>query len=140
MIDILEVLLSAKEKLPKREDRFCVVGEEDGKGNIIFHKRYIYNPKRKSKPVKMAVTDFWGTSESFVGGVYQARFLPKDKKLSEEESLKKLKRLQKSLKAVSRTKRKTIKAKATKPSKNKTTKNKTTKDKTTKNKATTRKK
>ena len=97
----MEILLSAKEKTQKREDRFSIVGEDDGKGCIVFHKHYLYNPKRKSKPIRIPVKDFWGTADSFVGGVYKAQYLPEDKKSSPEETKKKLKRLQKYLKAES---------------------------------------
>ncbi len=97
MLDILEVLLSAKQKTQKREDRFSIVGEDDGKGCIVFHKHYLYNPNRKSKPIKISVKDFWGTADSFVGGVYQAQYLPEDKKASPEETKKKLRRLQRYL-------------------------------------------
>ena len=98
MLDIREILLSGKEKTQKREDRFSIVGEDDGKGCIILRKYYLYNPKRKSKPIKIPVKDFWGTSASFVGGVYKAQYLPEDKKSSPAETKKKLKRLQKYLK------------------------------------------
>ena len=99
MLDIRDILLSAKEKTQKREDIFSLVGEDDGKGCIVLHKHYLYNPKRKSKPIKIPVKDFWGTAESFIGGVYKAQYLPKDKKKDPKETQKKLKRLQKYLKA-----------------------------------------
>lgn len=96
--DIREVLLSSEEKIVKREDRFCIVGEDDGQGNIVLYKHYLYNPKRKSKPIKIPVKDFWGTAESFENGVYRAKFLPKKKKLSLKEETKKLKHFSKYLK------------------------------------------
>ena len=105
MLDIRDILLSGKEKTQKREDRFSIVGEDDGKGCIILRKYYLYNPKRKSKPIKIPVKDFWGTSASFIGGVYKAQYLPKDKKSSPAETQKKLKRLQKYLKADSAAKK-----------------------------------
>lgn len=98
MLDIREILLSAKVKTQKREDRFSIVGEDDGQGCIVLYKRYLYNPKRKSKPIKIPVKDFWGTAESFVGGVYKAQYLPEDKKASPKETQKKLRRLQRYLK------------------------------------------
>lgn len=98
MLDIMQVLLSSEEKLPKREDRFSIVGEDDGKGNIILHKYYLYNPKRKSKPIIIPVKDFWGTAGSFVGGVYRAQYLPKKEgQENEKETLRKLRRFQRYL-------------------------------------------
>lgn len=107
MLDIRDILLSSKEKTQKREDVFSLVGEDDGKGCIVLYKHYLYNPKRKSKPIKIPVKDFWGTAESFVGGVYKAQYLPKDKKTNPKETQKKLKRLQKYLKAGSSVKKST---------------------------------
>ena len=98
MLDIMQVLLSSEEKLPKREDRFSIVGEDDGKGNIILHKYYLYNPTRKSKPIVIPVKDFWGTAGSFVGGVYRAQYLSKKEgQEDEKETLRKLRRFQRYL-------------------------------------------
>ena len=108
MLDIMEILLSSKDKAPKRENRFSIVGEDDGKGCIVFYKRYLHNPNRKSKPIKIPVKDFWGTADSFVGGVYKAQYLPEDKKASPEETKKKLRRLQRYLKADSAGKKGTV--------------------------------
>lgn len=88
-------LLSSARK--KQKERFAVVGEDDGMGCIVFYKKYLDNPGKKSKPLKIPVKDFWGTKDSFIGGVYQAKFLPEEKRLSPEEAQKKLKRLQKYL-------------------------------------------
>lgn len=97
--DILDILLSGEDKPQKREDRFYLVGEDDGQGCIVLRKHYLYNPKRKSRAIKIPVTEFWGTAESFVGGAYKAQYLPEDKRPDPKESLKKLRRLQKYLKA-----------------------------------------
>lgn len=119
MLDIREILLSSDEKPQKREDRFSLVGEDDGQGNIVLYRHYLYNPNKKTKPIKIPVKDFWGTAESFIGGVYKAQYLPKKKKgkkTSLEESEQKLKRLQKYLKAGTSKKKKTRKTKTcTKP-------------------------
>lgn len=133
MLDIMQVLLSSEEKLPKREDRFSIVGEDDGKGNIILRKYYLYNPTRKSKPIVIPVKDFWGTAGSFVGGVYRAQYLPKKEgQENEKETLRKLRRFQRYLrmekKATSENK-KTNKVKKSCPSKSTAKKNTTTKTK-----------
>ncbi len=112
--DILDVLLSGQDEPQKREDRFYLVGEDDGQGCIVLHKHYLYNPKRKSKPIKIPVREFWGTAESFVGGAYKAQYLPEDKRTDPKESLKKLRRLQKYLKAANEEIRKSRKKKACK--------------------------
>ena len=133
MLDIMQVLLSSEEKLPKREDRFSIVGEDDGKGNIILRKYYLYNPTRKSKPIVIPVKDFWGTAGSFVGGVYRAQYLPKKEgQENEKETLRKLRRFQRYLrmekKATSENK-KINKVKKSCPSKSTAKKNTTTKTK-----------
>ena len=122
MLDIREILLSSDDCPPKREERFSIVGEDDGQGNIVLHRHYLYNPKRKSKPIKIPVKDFWGTAESFIGGVYKAQYLPKNKrkKTTQKESEKKLKLLQKNLKKSIKTCNKSQKNFSTKKSKNNT--------------------
>jgi hypothetical protein len=124
VLDIREILLSGKEKTQKREDLFSIVGEDDGKGCIILRKHYLYNPKRKSKPIKIPVKDFWGTAGSFIGGVYKAQYLPEDKKANPKETQKKLKRLQKYLKAESPKKKSTASKKSSCKTTNKKTKKK----------------
>ena len=112
--DLLDILLSGNEEPQKREDRFSLVGEDDGQGCIVLHKHYLYNPKRKSKPIKIPVREFWGTAESFIGGAYKAQYLPEDKRTDPKESLKKLRRLQKYLKAANEEIRNSRKKKASK--------------------------
>ncbi len=132
MPDILEVLLSGKEEIQKREERFSLVGEDDGQGCIVLHKHYLYNPKRKSKPIKIPVKDFWGTAESFIGGAYKAQYLPEDKRTDPKESLKKLKLLQKNLRAANLQLKKDSKKLAAKKVSKKSVTKKTTTKKTSK--------
>ncbi len=98
MLDISEVLLSFHIIDKRREDRFCIVGEDDGLGSIILHKYYLYNPKRKSRPIKIPVRDFLGTAIWFIDGIYRAQYLPPEKCLPEDVCRRKLKRLKRYLK------------------------------------------
>ena len=99
MLDIREILLSSNEETQNRKDRFSLVGENDGKGNIIFHRHYLYNPKKKAKPIKIPAKDFWGTTDSYTDKTYEAQTLPKKRgKKAEKESKQKVKRLQAYLK------------------------------------------
>gem|GEM_PF-4534236 len=124
--------MSGKEEIQKREERFSLVGEDDGQGCIVLHKHYLYNPKRKSKPIKIPVKDFWGTAESFIGGAYKAQYLPEDKRTDPKESLKKLKLLQKNLRAANLQLKKDSKKLAAKKVSKKSVTKKTTTKKTSK--------
>ena len=65
MLDIREILLSANIPVQKREDRFYIVGEDDGKGYIVLRRHYLYNPSKKTKPIKIALKDFFGSDKCF---------------------------------------------------------------------------
>ena len=98
MLDISEAIAEYNKVLPKREDRFCLCGEDDGKGCIILRKDYIFNPKRKSRPLKIPVREFLATAIHFVDGIYEAHYLPPEKRESEAVYKRRKKRLQKFLK------------------------------------------
>lgn len=97
MLDISEILLSFHLIDDKREERFCIVGEDDGIGSIVFRKQYLYNPKRKSRSVKIPVREFLGTAIWFIDGIYRAQYLPPEKCQSEAVCRRKLKRLKRYL-------------------------------------------
>jgi|GEM_PF-2656353 hypothetical protein len=98
MLDISDVLASLDICMPKREDRFCVSSEDDGKGCVVVHKNYIYNPKRKSRPMKIPVRYFLATAINFVDGIYEAHYLPPEKKENPQVYKRRFKRLKKYLK------------------------------------------
>ena len=60
MLDIKKILLSSGQKTQKKEEKFSLVGEMDGKGNIVFHKHYLNNPTKKTKAIKISTKDFLG--------------------------------------------------------------------------------
>ena len=91
MADIRKILLSRNEQGQKREERFSLTGEDDGKGNIVLHKHYLYNPNKKTKPIKIPIKDFWGIEDSFTNEVCQAQYLPKEDIKQSKQKLKRLK-------------------------------------------------
>ena len=97
-MDISELLLSFNIPGFKREDRFCITGEDDGQGCIILHRYYLYNPKRKSKPIIIPVKDFLATAICFTDGIYHAHYLPPEKRESPEVCKRRLRRLKRCLK------------------------------------------
>lgn len=57
------------------QDPYSFVGEPDSQGNIVFVRHYRNDPnwKRKSKPLKIPASIFWGTSEAVKNGTYKPR-------------------------------------------------------------------
>jgi len=55
------------------KDPFSFIGEPDENGNIIFVRHYRNDPKwkRKSKPLKIPASKFWGTAEAVKNGTYK---------------------------------------------------------------------
>ena len=53
-------------------DPFSFIGEPDDKGNIVFVRHYRNDPewKRKSKPLKISASEFWGTAKAVKEGTY----------------------------------------------------------------------
>jgi len=61
VLDIRKILLSSSQKTQKKEEKFSLVGEMDGKGNIVFHRHYLNNPTKKTKAIKVSAKDFLGS-------------------------------------------------------------------------------
>lgn len=57
------------------KDPYSFIGEPDDKGNIIFVRHYRKDPewKRKSKPLKIPASEFWGTAKAVKEGRYKPR-------------------------------------------------------------------
>ncbi len=54
------------------KDPFSFIGEPDGKGNIVFVRHYRNDPnwERKSKPLTIPASKFWGTAKAVQEGKY----------------------------------------------------------------------
>jgi len=69
---ITEFMLKYMPKTKIEKDPFSLIGEPDGKGNIIFVRHYLddYEWKRKSKPLIIPAAKFWGTAKAVREGTY----------------------------------------------------------------------
>lgn len=59
-------------KFEQDPDPFSFIGEPDGNGNIVFVRHYRNDPKwqRKSKPLTIPASKFWGTAQAVKEGTY----------------------------------------------------------------------
>jgi len=99
---ITEFMLKYMPKTKIEKDPFSLIGEPDGKGNIIFVRHYLddYEWKRKSKPLIIPAAKFWGTAKAVREGTYvpqkvtnsrikQLALMPKKRKKKANLSCKK---------------------------------------------------
>ena len=73
-MDLLNIILK---NMPKEDnsDPYSLIGEPDDKGNIVFVRHYLNDPKRKrkSKPIIIPASQFWGTAQAVKDGTYTPR-------------------------------------------------------------------
>lgn len=63
------------------KDPFSLIGEPDGKGNIIFVRHYRNDEKwkRKSKPIIIPAAEYWATAEAVKNGTYEPQKIKKSR-------------------------------------------------------------
>ena len=97
-----DYLMLNKDPYGPETDPFSLIGEPDGKGNIIFVRHYRNDKKwkRKSKPLIIPASEYWATAEAVKNGTYkpqkieesripQLALMPKTKKKVSKNKTKK---------------------------------------------------